>query len=133
MDRSRAKTYEDGHGSCTAIDFLVGQSGWPSSSIHFRKDLRLLVTDTLYHFDVSRILETWKSPQRGMSEHEHGFSPQHDHDVQAICCCLPRIFSLTLFLVLAASHAVTAEAMEGLNPRVKPKILSDHPRRFYGI
>ena len=25
------------------------------------------------------------------------------------------------------------KAMEGLNPRVKQKILSDNPRRFYGI
>jgi predicted TIM-barrel fold metal-dependent hydrolase len=25
------------------------------------------------------------------------------------------------------------KAMESLNPQVKPKILSDNPRRFYGI
>jgi hypothetical protein len=33
------------------------------------------------HFDVLRILKTCKFPQGGMSEHdhEHGFSPQHDH------------------------------------------------------
>jgi hypothetical protein len=46
------------------FNFLTGQSVRPSLSIHFRKDLRLAVTDTFFHFDVSRILETLEVPSK---------------------------------------------------------------------